>query len=108
MGIEYNSRLIGYADLANIKDNTAEIGIAIGESKLWGSGIGTKSLEQFMDYAKEILGIYVFEAETHEENIRSKKMLNKLGFVEVSRIGREMYKGSEGQLIQYRFKGGEW
>lgn len=38
--------------------------------------------------------------------ISAQKMLNKLGFVEVSRIGREMYKGSEGQLIQYRFKGG--
>ena len=31
LGIELEERLIGYADLACIKDNTAELGIAIGE-----------------------------------------------------------------------------
>ncbi|MDN4608662.1 GNAT family N-acetyltransferase [Sporosarcina sp. F6_3S_P_2] len=34
MGIEMENKLIGYADLAFIKDNSAELGIAIGESLL--------------------------------------------------------------------------
>ncbi|WP_442598785.1 GNAT family N-acetyltransferase [Neobacillus sp. D3-1R] len=51
MGIEFNDKLIGYADLACIKGNTAEVGIAIGESKLWGKGIGYHSLLCMVNYA---------------------------------------------------------
>ncbi|WP_252502378.1 GNAT family N-acetyltransferase [Sporosarcina sp. Marseille-Q4943] len=102
MGIEFNGKFIGYADLANIVGNTAEIGIAIGESSLWGKGIGYHSTLSLMKYASSNLGITVFNAETHETNTRSRKMLHKLGFEEVSRIGSEEYIGAETQLIQYR------
>ncbi|QGM31319.1 GNAT family N-acetyltransferase [Bacillus sp. N3536] len=104
MGIELKERLVGYADLACIKDNTAELGIAIGESTLWGKGIGTNSILCMMDYASKKLGITIFNAETHEENIRSRKMLEKIGFIEISRMGNEEYLGRENQLIQYRYK----
>ncbi|MEI4769877.1 GNAT family N-acetyltransferase [Psychrobacillus sp. FJAT-51614] len=104
MGIELEERLVGYADLACIKDNTAELGIAIGESALWGKGIGSNSILSVMDYATKNLGIRIFNAETHEENIRSRKMLEKIGFIEISRIGYEEYLGTENQLIQYRFQ----
>ena len=87
MGIEYDAKLIGYADLANIEANTAEIGIAIGESSLWGKGIGYHSTSSLMKYASTKLGITVFTAETHETNSRARKMLENLGFVEISRIG---------------------
>lgn len=54
MGIEMNKQLVGYADLAFIKDNTAELGIAIGESKLWGKGIGSEAILNMIGYgAKE-------------------------------------------------------
>ncbi|KGX87669.1 hypothetical protein N783_09635 [Pontibacillus marinus BH030004 = DSM 16465] len=55
-----------------------------------------------MDYASNQLGINIFNAETHEANIRSKKMIDKLGFKEISRIGKDEYLGVENQLIQYR------
>ncbi|MDX8365621.1 GNAT family N-acetyltransferase [Cytobacillus sp. IB215665] len=102
LGITLHERLIGYADLANINNNTAELGIAIGESALWGKGIGFYSAECMMQYGFEELGITVFNAETHEANVRSKKMLGKLGFKEISRVGNEEYLGTTGQLIQYR------
>lgn len=102
MGIELEERLIGYADLACIKDNTAELGIAIGESTLWGKGIGSKSILCIIDYAFKKLGITIFNAESHEANIRSRKMLEKIGFIEISRMGKEEYLGTENQLIQYR------
>lgn len=102
LGIELENRLIGYADLACIKGNAAELGIAIGESSLWGKGIGFNASICMMDYASKHLGITVFNAETHETNIRSRKMLEKIGFKEVSRIGSEEYLGIESQLIQYR------
>lgn len=103
MGIEYDGILIGYGDLAFIKGNTAEIGIAIGESSLWGKGIGTNALKSLIEYASKELGITVFNAETHETNHRSKRMLEKVGFKEVSIIGSEVYKGTESQLIQYKY-----
>lgn len=101
-GIEWNDRLIGYADLANIQDNVGELGIAIGDSTLWGKGIGSLAANQFMAYVSTEYSITVFHAETHETNLRSQKMLEKLGFQEVSRIGFEDYKGIKTQLIQYQ------
>ncbi len=99
MGIEYENRLIGYTDLACIKDNTAELGIAIGETALWGNGFGMYSCVRMMEYATTYFGISVFNAETHVTNIRARKMLKKLGFKEVS---SEDYPGAENERIQYR------
>ncbi|WP_342515667.1 GNAT family N-acetyltransferase [Sutcliffiella sp. FSL R7-0096] len=106
MGIQYESRLIGYADLANINGISAELGIAIGESRLWGLGVGTETLKLLMNLGIEKFGTQVFEAETHEVNARSRKMLGNLGFTEISRIGNEEYMGKESQLIQYRYNRG--
>ena len=61
LGIEYDGKMIGYGDLANIEANTAEIGIAIGESSLWGKGIGYHSTLSLMKYATTKLGITVFK-----------------------------------------------
>ncbi|MGG0669500.1 GNAT family N-acetyltransferase [Lederbergia citrisecunda] len=102
MGIEFNGKLIGYADLANIEGHSAEIGIAIGETSLWGKGIGYHSTLSLLKYASTELGITIFNAETHETNTRSRKMLQNLGFEEISRIGSEEYLGEDSQLIQYR------
>lgn len=99
-----DDQFIGYADLAAIENTKAELGIAIGESKLWGKGIGTKSIICMMQYATEQFGITTFGAETHEGNIRSRRMLEKVGFKEISRIGKEQYLGTENQLIQYRLE----
>lgn len=102
MGIELNQKLIGYADLACIRDHTAELGIAIGDSGLWGKGIGFRSAICMMEYAAKKLGITTFNAETHEANLRSRRMLEKIGFKEISRLGTEEYLGMNSQLIQYR------
>lgn len=98
MGIEYDERLIGYADMASIHNHTAELGIAIGESSLWGQGIGTKAAICMMEYGATQYGITVFTAETRQDNFRAQKMLEKIGFEEVSRLNA---------FIQYRldFKG---
>ncbi|WP_379343729.1 GNAT family N-acetyltransferase [Paenibacillus sp. GCM10027629] len=101
-GIEYNGKLVGYVDLACIKDLSAEIGIAIGESNLWGKAIGANAAICMMDYASKELGITILNGETHKTNYRSRKMLENLGFKEISRIGDEYYMGSRTELIQYK------
>ena len=101
IGITLNNVLIGYGDLACIHGSEAEIGIAIGESSLWGKGIGQAATVKLIDYGKTI-GITTFLAETHETNIRARKMLERIGFTEISRSGSELYKGIETVLIQYK------
>lgn len=104
MGIEFERKLVGYADLVSIKESTAELGIAIGESGLWGKGIGFNSAKCMMEYGSRKLGIKTFNAETNEANIRSRKMLEKIGFKEISRVGNEEYLGVNSLLIQYSLK----
>lgn len=102
LGIECDGKLIGYADLANIRGDTAELGIAIGETTLWGRGLATEAARCLMAHAAMTLGIQTLMAETHETNRRSRNLLRKLGFHEVSRIGSEEYMGQRAGLIQYR------
>lgn len=104
MGIEHNGEIIGYADLAGIEDNSAELGIAIGESGLWGKGIGPRAASAMMKFGAEELGITLFTAETNEANIRSRNMLERIGFEEIGRTGSEEYKGMESFLIQYKLR----
>ena len=102
LGIERKNTLIGYVDLANIKGHVAEMGIAIGDSALWGKGLGHDACVCAMTYACTYLDITVFTAETHASNMRSRKMLERVGFKEVARKGSEVYLGVETPLIQYK------
>lgn len=101
IGIVLDNTLIGYGDLACINGSQAEIGIAIGDSALWGQGFGRVATNQLIEYGKTI-GITTFLAETHETNIRAIKMLERIGFKEISRHGVEMYKGIKTTLIQFK------
>lgn len=100
-GIVFETELVGYADLAEISGHSAELGIAIGKSGLWGNGIGAQAAALMMEYGVRELNLTTFYAETHEANSRSRKMLEKLGFQEVSRVGYEDYEGKNSRLIQY-------
>src|SRR5699024_397588 len=55
LAIEQESQLIGYADLATVKEDTAELGVAIGESELWGKGLGSKAAELMISYGTKEL-----------------------------------------------------
>ncbi len=59
--------------------------------------------DQWIKYASKVFNISIFHAETHETNCGSKKMLEKLGFQEISQNGSEVDKGLETKLIQYQF-----
>lgn len=104
LGIELHSKLIGYADLAHIRKGhqSAEIGIAIGETSAWGKGFGVQAAKELMTYGYNEFSITTFHAETHETNLRAQKLLNRLGFQEISRNGTEQYLNEETKLIQFQ------
>ena len=101
LGIEEGNQLIGYVDLVYIEGDTAEFGNAIGNRNAWGKGIGSQAALYLFELASNELGITRFTAETHETNMRSRKLLQKLGFQEVSRNGTEHYLGMDSVPIQY-------
>lgn len=103
-GIVYKHELIGYTDLAYIKDQTAELGIAIGARHYWGKGIGFEASRKMMEYGLKEFGIKIYYAETNEQNVASRRMLEKLGYKEIGREGKGIYRGKEGQLIKYEYK----
>src|SRR5690606_24984739 len=102
LGSEYKNRLIADADLAEIKNNRAEIGIAMSDRTLWTVGIGRQMRKTLMNNANEHFGMTTFFGETHETNHRSRKMMKKVGFTEVSRIGTDSYIGKQVNLVQYK------
>ena len=105
LGMELHSKLIGYVDLAYIRKEhqSAEVGVAIGETSFWGKGFGVQAVKKIMAYGYNELGITTFHAETHETNIRAQKLLTRLGFQEIGRNGSEVYLNEETQLIQFQF-----
>nr|WP_302728126.1 GNAT family N-acetyltransferase [Saccharibacillus sp. CPCC 101409] len=106
LGIERGGRLIGYADLAGIGGGSAELGIAIGDSGVWGRGAGRQAALLMLDYGRSECQLDFFTAETHESNLRSRRMLESIGFEEVGRSGSEEYMGKTERLIQYRTEPG--
>ncbi|WP_248508538.1 GNAT family N-acetyltransferase [Sporosarcina sp. NCCP-2222] len=101
LGLEYEDQLIGYADLVIGKEESAELGIAIGNRMIWGKGIGVLASQLMMEYAVKERGVRSFHAETHESNQRARRMLEKLNFQEVSRNGMDEYKGEVSRLLQF-------
>ncbi|MED3541693.1 GNAT family N-acetyltransferase [Bacillus toyonensis] len=101
-GIEFSKRLIGYVDLAEIRNNSTEIGIVIGDSGLLDMGIGTQTVNNLINHAVKELRTTTFYSKTHETNLRSRKIMEKLGFTESRRIGSEIYLDKEVKLIQYK------
>jgi len=87
LGIEFEDRLVGYVDLACIHDHSAELGIAIGDSSIWGRGIGTKVALSMIEYGTIHFGITLYTAETDKENHRAQRMLTKIGFNKINEVG---------------------
>lgn len=101
LGIDYENRIVGYTDLVSVSGNSAELGIAIGDSSLWGRGLGYTAALHMIDYGSKELRIDIFYAETHKNNVRSQRLLEKLGFLEIGSDSYEEYPEGQIQVIQY-------
>lgn len=80
LGVVCDSELIGYVDLANMTDVSAEFGIAIGDSNRWGHGFGTAAGRAILAYAFDDLGLHHVDAVVSSSNLRSQQLVNRLGF----------------------------
>jgi len=99
--IELDHQIVGYAEWQSIENGVAELGIAIGDSWVWGRGVGAAAGRLMLEWAFGSLGFQKVWADVHEPNARSLALMRKLGFTEVSRNGLEEYQGQMVPMVQF-------
>ena len=88
--------LIGIQGLhhVNLRDGTATMGYFIGRKDLWSKGYGTEAQMLLLEYAFNTLNLHRVSAEVYDFNPRSKRCLEKCGYV------------IEGVQKEYRYRNG--
>lgn len=78
-----NNEIIGIQGLHHIsyKDGTAVMGYYIGRKDLWSKGYGTEAQMVLLEYAFNTLNLHKVSAEVYDFNPRSKRCLEKCGYV---------------------------
>ena len=99
--IEMDGQIVGYAGWQDIRDGVAELGIALGDSQVWGKGIGAVAGRLMLEWAFGSLDLHTVWAEVHEPNTRSLALMRKLGFLEVGRKGIEEYQRRMVPMVQF-------
>ncbi len=100
-GITFDGQLIGYADLGDINalEARASLGYAIGDSSLWGQGLGFLGARLMLELAFTKLKLERVTAEVNATNTRSLRVLEKLGFkLEGILRQHETYRGVRGDV----------
>ena len=69
----------GYVDIDNL-NQTAEIGLFIGNKKYWNRGYGTEAINLLMDYGFKALNLHNINLKVYSFNKRAIKCYEKVGF----------------------------
>jgi RimJ/RimL family protein N-acetyltransferase len=74
--------MIGTCDFPSIDwtNKTATLGYCM-HSAYWGKGYMTKVVKQVLDFAFDYLGMETIRVQHHPNNIGSKRVIEKVGFV---------------------------
>jgi RimJ/RimL family protein N-acetyltransferase len=85
--INADGKPVGFVSLRQDQhpQNTAEIGIVIGEKDHWDRGVGAQTVEQVLAYAKDELHLESVRAMIKTANVRSIRLFTHAGFVETKR-----------------------
>lgn len=105
LGVELAGQLIGFVDLADLNPHSAEFGIALGERRLWGRGLGERAGQLMLAHGFGTLGLRLIRASVHVTNARSLGLMARLGFRDAGLSPeQEMYRGewTRVQLFELR------
>lgn len=96
-----NNKLIGNIGLNNVsnKDKEAEIGICINPI-YWGNDISTDLTKYSLMYGFKVLNLEKITATTYEENPRTRKSLESLGFKYVKTYDKKMKISNSMKIIK--------
>ena len=87
--LKENNKYIGNIQLTNIRNQTAEFHIFIGEQEFWGKGIGTKATKLILKYGFEKLNLKQIYLYVSPKNIAAIKSYEKCGFIFQQKIDDE-------------------
>lgn len=102
--IEYNGVAVGMAAITRIdfKNSTANIDIKIANEENKKQGIGYRTVSLLKKYSFEELNLHCLTASILEENIASRKLFEKSGFVLEGKRRNRVYKaGTYHNLYDY-------
>ncbi len=85
---------IGNISLLNIDllNQSAELGIIIGDKKQWGKGVGRKASKLLLAHGFNQLNLHRIYCGTNEDNVPMQKLASSLGFIEEGRARHAMFK----------------
>ena len=78
--VDYENDSVGFVSLIPNLNNQYEVVIAIGDKDIWGQKIGHSALEKTILFAFNELKCQKLVAKIHNENTRSIKLFENLGF----------------------------
>ena len=96
--IEYEGRHVGACGFSNIdyRNQSAEVGLFIGDKTLWDKGLGQDTLRTMLDYGFDHLNFHRIYLRVFAENTRAVHAYEKVGFVH------------EGRLREAQWRHGRW
>ena len=86
--------MIGNCGVHNIdwRCRSAEVGIVIGEKRLWGHGYGTQAMQLLLNHCFETLNLNRVALDVYENNLRAIRSYEKAGFTQEGRNRQAMYQ----------------
>jgi RimJ/RimL family protein N-acetyltransferase len=93
---------IGYR-YEDSEQQSASVDIKIGEPSLWGQGLGTEAVKLFVAYLFDRLNVQHIIAQPGDWNIRSIRLFEKCGFIEIRRErlpATDFFDGGIGVVMQ--------
>jgi ribosomal-protein-alanine N-acetyltransferase len=98
-GIEHASKLIGTVNLeVDPPHASAMLGYAIGRA-WWGRGFATEAARAVMKWSVATYGLTRIWASTDLDNVRSQRVLEKLGMQREKIVDREVYYGRNSSIV---------
>jgi ribosomal-protein-alanine N-acetyltransferase len=80
--VDWDGAVLGRFNLYNIEDGTDEVGYGVAEQAA-GGGVATSTLQKLCGPAIEQHGLRTLKAKTSNENVASRRVLEKAGFAPV-------------------------
>jgi RimJ/RimL family protein N-acetyltransferase len=90
----------GFMDIDHI-NQTSEIGIFIGNKKIWNKGYGTEALSLLIDYGFKALNLHNIILKVYEYNKGAIKSYEKIGFKYIGKRREALYRNLEKHNIIY-------